>query len=107
VSGPDAMGIDIMSAREPATVAGDGNTVDLRVLGDCDGYRAISPDGYVGTVDAVLYGAESRPAALAIRRGLFSQEIVIVAIEDVYEISPERRILVLGALSSRKAGTGD
>jgi hypothetical protein len=95
VSGPDAMGID-MSTREPAKVAGDSNTPDLQVLGDCDGYRAISSDGYVGTVEAVLYGAESRPAALAIRRGLFSQEIVIVAIEDVHEISSERRILVLG-----------
>jgi hypothetical protein len=90
-----------------ATAVSDSATVILDAIGDCDGYRVVSSEGYLGSVEAVLYGAESRPAALAIRSGLFSRELLIVAVEDVCEISSERKMLVLGELSGSEVTVSD
>ena len=69
---------------------------ELDALRDCDGFRVVSSAGYVGTVDTVLYGAARRPAALAIRTGLFTQRLVLVPVENVLSVSTSRRILELG-----------
>jgi hypothetical protein len=80
---------------------GEANRAELNeaVLGDCDRYRAVSSDGYLGAVETVLFGADRRPAALAIRTGLYSRQLLLVPVEKVLEVFPDRALLVLGELS--------
>jgi hypothetical protein len=68
-------------------------------LGNCDRFRAVSSEGYLGAVETVLFGADRRPAALAIRTGLFSRELLLVPVEKVLEVFPERMLLVLEELT--------
>jgi hypothetical protein len=66
----------------------------LMTFRHCAGFRVESEDGPVGFVEEVLFGADrERPAALAIRSGLFNHRVQIVPLEAVEEIVVmERRI---------------
>jgi hypothetical protein len=46
------------------------------------GFRVISPDGYVGTVKEIVYGAENELSALVIETCLAKKPLVLVGVED-------------------------
>jgi hypothetical protein len=65
----------------------------------CGGFRVHSPDGYIGFVEDVLFGCDAdRPVALAVRSGLFRPRVELVALEDIVEILPSERRLIVRAL---------
>jgi hypothetical protein len=67
----------------------------LDAIRDCDGFRVLSAEGYIGAVELVLYGAAQQPAALAVRTGIFARQLVLVPVEEVGSVHPVRRTLVL------------
>jgi hypothetical protein len=80
--------------------AAQGTGVDLAALGDSQGYRVDGADGRVGVVDGVVAGAWSdRPDAIEVRVGLFQAAILVVGVEDVLEVDPaRRRVIVRGSI---------
>jgi hypothetical protein len=74
----------------------------------CDGYRVVSAEGYIGTVEIVLYGAAQTPAALAVRTGLFARQLLLVPVEEVLSVSTARSMIVLAeSWRPRAAGIGE
>jgi hypothetical protein len=64
----------------------------------CHGFRVDSPEGRVGIVEDVLYGAEyDRPSALVVRTGLLRQRLQVVAMEEVDAVYPRLERVVLRA----------
>ncbi len=66
------------------------NSVDRSI-----GFRVTSSDGYVGTVEEVVYGAENRLSALVIGTGLSEKPLVLVGVEEVLDCSEHAGSLVL------------
>lgn len=67
-------------------------------LRQCHGFRVDWADGRVGIVEDVLYGADrDRPAALAVRVGLFGRRVDLVDVEEVAALVPRARRVVLRA----------
>jgi len=62
---------------------------------NCDGFRVVSTEGYVGTVEMIVYGVDRQPAGIAVRTGLFARQLLLVAIEDVTAAFPVRNTIVL------------
>jgi hypothetical protein len=63
---------------------------------NCHGFRVDTPDGRLGIVEDVLYGEDpGRPAALAVRGGVFGARVEIVPTEDLEEIDPRRALVTL------------
>jgi hypothetical protein len=63
---------------------------------NCHGFRVETPDGRLGIVEDVLYGADpNRPAALAVRGGLFGTRVEIVPTEELGRIDPRRTLVTL------------
>jgi len=55
----------------------------------CHGFRVDGPNGRIGTVADILYGAEhDRPSALLLRTGLLRQRLEIVPAEEIAAIYP-------------------
>jgi hypothetical protein len=77
----------------PSSTA-DRSAARLLAFRHCAGFRVESADGHIGFVEDVLFGSDpERPSALAIRSGLFSRHVDLVALEDIEEVVPnERRI---------------
>jgi hypothetical protein len=62
----------------------------------CEGFRVDSLDGRVGFVAELRFGTSmARPDALAVRAGLFGRRLLIVPVEQVAEILPQERRIVL------------
>jgi hypothetical protein len=67
----------------------------------CHGFRVDTPEGRVGVVEDVLYGAEhDRPSALVVRTGLLRQRRELIPIDDVDAVEPRRERVVLCARPS-------
>lgn len=47
------------------------------------GFRVISADGYIGTVEEIVYGAENTLGALVVATRLATEPLVLVRVEDV------------------------
>ena len=63
-----------------------------------EGFRVDSPDGRVGFVSELRFGTSmARPDALAVRAGLFGRLLLIVPVEQVAEVLPQERQIVLRA----------
>jgi len=76
--------------------AARGGGVDLIALGASCGYRVDDLNGRVGTVAGLVAGAWSdRPDAIEVRVGLFRSALLVVAVDDVAEVDPVRRRVVL------------
>lgn len=76
-------------------------TIDQRAywLARCEGFRVDSPDGRFGLVEAVMLRVRPDEAdALVVRAGVLGRRLVIVPIEDVAEIAPRRKRLVLARI---------
>jgi hypothetical protein len=64
----------------------------------CEGFRVDSPDGRVGVVVELRFGSSAeRPDALAVRAGLFGRLLLIIPVEQVAEVLPQERRIVLRA----------
>ncbi len=85
--------------RAVVSSTADRSAARLLAFRHCAGFRVESPDGHIGFVEDVLFGSDpERPSALAIRKGLFSRHVDLVALEDVEEVVPnERRIRLRSA----------
>jgi hypothetical protein len=73
-------------------------------LARCEGFGVYTNLARVGTVEEVRFGADGdRPAALAVRAGLLGSWRLLVPVDQVAEIEPGARRIVLrsGALLER------
>jgi hypothetical protein len=61
------------------------------------GFRVISPDGYVGTVKEIVYGAENELSALVIATRLAKKPLVLVGVEDVLGCFEDSGSLILSS----------
>lgn len=59
------------------------------------GFRVISSDGYVGTVEEIIYGAENTPSGLVIRTRLTERSLVLVGVEEVLACFEQAGSLIL------------
>ena len=80
--------------RQPADAASDPAYWRLA----CEGFQVWGPDGRLGVVAEVLPGASPDEARLVIAGGLFRRRSVIVPVELVAEVEPERKRIVLASL---------
>ena len=63
-----------------------------------EGFRVDSPDGRVGFVSELRFGTSmARPDARTVRAGLFGRLLLIVPVEQVAEVLPQERRIVLRA----------
>ena len=67
-------------------------------LGRCIGFDVYGPDGRVGTVTHVRFGAVGRPDAVVVRSGLFIRRYTVVRWDHVDHIEPSQRRLTLTTL---------
>ena len=64
-------------------------------LSTCEGFRVESNDGRVGIVEEIRFSPNGQPEALAVRTGLFRTRLVLVPIDDVQDVTPRtKRVLV-------------
>jgi hypothetical protein len=62
----------------------------------CEGFLVETPTKRVGRVAGVRYGERSNePAVLEVRAGLLGRKLLLIPVEDVSEIAPERRRVIL------------
>jgi hypothetical protein len=67
-------------------------------LARCQGFAVIAPEGRIGTVEEVRYGASRRwdsPSTLAVLPDGAGRRILIVPVQDVAEVDSERQTVVL------------
>jgi hypothetical protein len=64
----------------------------------CEGFQVWGPEGRLGVVAQVLPGASPDETRLVVAGGLFRRRSVIVPVDLVAEIEPERKRIVLAAL---------
>ncbi len=65
-------------------------------LARCEGFRADSPEGRFGRVEAVMFRVRpDDPDALIVRAGVLGRRLVIVPIEDVEDVLPRRERVML------------
>jgi hypothetical protein len=65
-------------------------------LPSCHGFRVEAAGRRLGIVEDVLYGDGGDPAALLVRGGLFGTRAILVPVEDVSEVVPRVKRVVLG-----------
>lgn len=59
------------------------------------GFRVASSDGYIGTVDDVVYGAEDCLSALVIATDIPEKPFILVGVEEVVHCSENAAALIL------------
>lgn len=65
-------------------------------VGRCEGFRVDSPDGRFGLVEAVMFRRRpDEPDALVVRAGVLGRRLVLVPIDDVADVVPRRKRIVL------------
>ena len=85
--------------ERPPTAA----SVGLAWLGRCVGFDVYGPDGRVGPVTHVRFGAVGRPDAVVVRSGLFIRRFTVVRWDHVDYIEPSQRRLMLTILPGCRA----
>lgn len=64
----------------------------------CEGFGVVSPEGRIGTVEEVRYGPSRRwdsPTELAIQAGRDGTLRLIVPVDDVAQVVPDDRLVML------------
>jgi hypothetical protein len=64
----------------------------------CEGFQVWGPDGRLGVVAEVLPGCSPDESRLVVAGGLFRRRSLIVPVELVAEVEPERKRIVLASL---------
>jgi hypothetical protein len=83
------------SAQESPSTDVEGNR-----LAHCEGFTLVSPNGRIGTVAEIRYGPSRRwdcPSELVVHAGRSGRRLLIVPADDVAEVLPEQRLVVLRA----------
>ena len=82
-----------VASGEPKTPSAD----DLSDywLSTCEGFSVESNDGRVGIVEEVRLSRERQPEALAVRTGLFRTRVLIVPVDDVQQVIPRSKRVLL------------
>ena len=77
-------------------------------LAGCEGFGVYGPTARIGEVEEVRHDASGgRPTLLAVRAGLLGSWLVLVPVEQVQEVSPRERRIVLrsgGLLAGPRPG---
>jgi hypothetical protein len=68
-------------------------------LRHCEGFRAFTPDGEVGFVEAVALKPDGDAAALLVRFGETFTHNVIVSVDEVEEFDPVAERITIGPLA--------
>lgn len=63
----------------------------------CEGFRVESPEGGIGRVTGLRFGGSIEPEFLEVRTGLFNRRALLIPVERVEEIIPERKMISLRA----------
>lgn len=63
----------------------------------CQGFRVESPDGEVGRVHGLRFRGSIEPDLLEVRTGLFGRRVLLISVEQVEELLPKKRRIVLRA----------
>lgn len=62
----------------------------------CEGFVVETPTKRIGRVAGIRYGERSNePAVLEVRAGLFGRRMLLISVDDISEIAPETRRIVL------------
>lgn len=64
-------------------------------LRNCQRFQVEAPDHRLGTVDDVGFGADSEPAVLIVRAGLFKRRVGHVPVDQIETIVPEEEKIIL------------
>ena len=68
---------------------------DTYWLGHCHGFRVEAAGKRLGVVEDVLYGAEGRVSALAVRGGLIGPRLEVVPVEAVEQVEAREKRITL------------
>ena len=63
----------------------------------CRGFRIESPDGRIGSVQGLRFRASIEPELLEVRAGLLGRRLLLIPVEQVQQIFPKERRIVLRA----------
>ena len=63
----------------------------------CEGFHVESPDGDMGTVRGLRFLDSIKPELLEVRSGFLGRRSLLIPVERVEEIIPERRLIILQA----------
>jgi len=62
----------------------------------CEGFLVETRTKRIGRVDGIRYGAsQDEPEAIAVRAGRFGRRLLLVSVEDVQRVDPDRRRIVV------------
>jgi len=77
-------------------------------LARCERWHVFAPKGRIGSVRRVLYGSRLKtPDALLLERGLLRKQTWIASTDEVEQVDPVRRRLVLRRAPTRGVGFPD
>jgi hypothetical protein len=63
----------------------------------CEGFLVETPTRRIGRVIGIRYGeATNEPEVLEVRAGLFGRTVLLIGVQDIERILPEKRRLLLG-----------
>jgi hypothetical protein len=63
----------------------------------CEGFRVEAAGRGVGTVHGLRFRGSIEPDLLEVRTGLFGRRVVLISVEQVEELLPQKRRIVLRA----------
>jgi hypothetical protein len=86
--------------RQPVETAADPAYWRLA----CEGFQVWGPEGRLGVVAEVLPGSSPEDSRLVVTGGLFRRRSLIVPVELVAEVEPERKRIVLVSLPEPDRG---
>lgn len=86
--------MDTTAGGEEESPSADGD-LSAYWLSTCEGFAVDSNDGRVGIVEEVRLSPSREPLALAVRTGLFRLRLLVVSVEDVQEVVPRKKRVVL------------
>jgi hypothetical protein len=63
----------------------------------CEGFRVESPEGQVGKVRGLRFQGSIEPELLEVRTGFLGRRVLLIPVEHVEKIVPERKLVILRA----------
>ncbi len=65
-------------------------------LNNCQGFRVDSSAGRIGYVKGLRASRSGKPELLEVRAGLLGRRLLLIPVEQIGEIAPEQRRILLG-----------
>ena len=63
----------------------------------CEGFRVESAGREIGTVHGLRFNGSIEPDLLEVRAGLFGRRVLLIPVEQVEEIVPEQKLIIIRA----------